>query len=321
MSTFKEIQGQNIRSLSSDPSPISNGDIWYNSTSQTLKGVVGIGAWSSSPALGTARYGLMGGLGSSTAALAIGGAPAMTTVESFNGSSWTAVTAYPISAISIGAAGTQTAGIAFAGYGPGTTYSTVANTYNGTSWTSIPALNNGRYLLGSVGTQTAALAFSGGISGGRSADSEEWNGSTWTEGNNMINSRESLGAAGTQTAALGFGGNAPGVTADSEEYDGTSWSEGNNIPTATSGIRGSGIQTAALGMGGNPTTTATIDYNGTSWSANPATLAVARYSSGSTGAPGGGTSALVYGGHPTPVSSATAEVYALAATTKTFTTS
>ena len=40
MSTFKEIRGQLIKSVSSDPSPISNGDIWYNSTSQTLKGVV-----------------------------------------------------------------------------------------------------------------------------------------------------------------------------------------------------------------------------------------------------------------------------------------
>ena len=39
MSTFKEIRGTLIKSLSSDPSPIANGDIWYNSTSQVLKGV------------------------------------------------------------------------------------------------------------------------------------------------------------------------------------------------------------------------------------------------------------------------------------------
>jgi len=40
MSTFKEIQGRNIKSVSSDPASAGAGDIWYNSTSTTLKGVV-----------------------------------------------------------------------------------------------------------------------------------------------------------------------------------------------------------------------------------------------------------------------------------------
>ena len=38
MSTFKEIRGQLIKSVSSDPANAGGGDMWYNSTSQTLKG-------------------------------------------------------------------------------------------------------------------------------------------------------------------------------------------------------------------------------------------------------------------------------------------
>ena len=56
MSTLKEIQGRNIKSVSSDPSSAEGGDIWYNSTSQTLKGVVASGAWSAGGNLITQVY-------------------------------------------------------------------------------------------------------------------------------------------------------------------------------------------------------------------------------------------------------------------------
>ena len=73
MSTFKEIRGQLIKSLTSDPSPATAGDMWYNSTSQTLKGVVGSSAWSSGGALSLPRSVAGLNAGTQTAGIAFGG--------------------------------------------------------------------------------------------------------------------------------------------------------------------------------------------------------------------------------------------------------
>ena len=37
MATFKGIRGIKVQSVASDPSPFSEGDVWYNTTSSTLK--------------------------------------------------------------------------------------------------------------------------------------------------------------------------------------------------------------------------------------------------------------------------------------------
>ena len=120
MSTFKEIQGQNIRSLSSDPSPISNGDIWYNSTSQTLKGVQAVAVWTSGGALPTATInGGASGSGTQTASIYFGGNDGSTylnTSQTYNGTSWTGQPTMTYAKGSQGSAGTQTAALGFAGY-------------------------------------------------------------------------------------------------------------------------------------------------------------------------------------------------------------
>ena len=72
MSTFKEIRGTLIRSLSSDPSPVAAGDMWYNSTSQTLKGELSVSAWASGGNVNTDRYGSAGS-GTQTAGLMAAG--------------------------------------------------------------------------------------------------------------------------------------------------------------------------------------------------------------------------------------------------------
>ena len=75
MTTFKEIRGTAVESVSSDPTNPEEGQIWYNNTIGVLKGYKSIGAvWSSGSALLTAkaRY-TQGGAGIQTAALAIGG--------------------------------------------------------------------------------------------------------------------------------------------------------------------------------------------------------------------------------------------------------
>ena len=53
MADYKEIKGFNVQKISSDPSNILIGDIWYNSTSGALKVGVQSGAWSSGPAFPT----------------------------------------------------------------------------------------------------------------------------------------------------------------------------------------------------------------------------------------------------------------------------
>ena len=48
MATYKKEKGFTIQSLTSDPSPLLEGQVWYNTTSTTLKGsinVLGVGAW------------------------------------------------------------------------------------------------------------------------------------------------------------------------------------------------------------------------------------------------------------------------------------
>ena len=93
MSTFKNIRGQLIKSVASDPSPAAAGDMWYNSTSQTLKGVVLSGAWSSGGNLGSGRQSLNAAVTSTqTAGLVFGGnpAPLRTATEEYGGTSWTA---------------------------------------------------------------------------------------------------------------------------------------------------------------------------------------------------------------------------------------
>ncbi len=73
MSTYREIHGKAVKSLSTDPSDTTvAGQIWYNTSSDTFKTVLVSEAWSSSGALGSGRYGL-GGAGIQTAALGFAG--------------------------------------------------------------------------------------------------------------------------------------------------------------------------------------------------------------------------------------------------------
>jgi hypothetical protein len=68
MTTFKEISGQLIRTLSSDPANPQEGQIWYNSTIGVLKGYELGGAWASGGNL--KQLGIhLGGAGTQTAAV------------------------------------------------------------------------------------------------------------------------------------------------------------------------------------------------------------------------------------------------------------
>ena len=74
MTTYKDIKGTSIEVVSSDPSNPLLGQIWYNTTSQTLKGfaIGSTASWATGGNLTTARKQL-GGCGTQTAGLAFGG--------------------------------------------------------------------------------------------------------------------------------------------------------------------------------------------------------------------------------------------------------
>ena len=94
MTTYNQLAGLRVNYLGSDPTlnTGNEGQVWYNSTSGTLKSLVQIKSWSSGGNMGTARYSL-GGAGTQTAGLAFGGAndpaPAhIASTEEYNGSTW-----------------------------------------------------------------------------------------------------------------------------------------------------------------------------------------------------------------------------------------
>ena len=201
------------------------------------------------------------GCGTETAGLVFGGrrdsapsgsnAPLSLTAE-YDGSSWTTGGSMGAGRYGLGAAGTQTAAVGFAGY----------------------IASNSPFVPPA----------------GDSNRTEEYNGTAWTTGNTMGTARYRLAGNGTQTAALGAGGYVyPSTTnnTETEEYDGTNWSSGGALPEGKKGPRSWGAQTDAVLTGGskppsNTAITATINYDGSSWSSNPASLATGRMQMGAS---------------------------------------
>ena len=329
MTTFKEIRGTLIKSLSSDPSPAATGEMWYNSTSQTLKGVQGVGAWSSGGVY-PAPLQSGAGFGTQTAGVVAGGTPPSTaglkTFE-YDGSSWTAgndmartPTGSPYLSGYTAGGGTLTAGWAAGGGHP--TTNALTENYDGTTWTASAAMPANRRGGNVSGPQTAGLYFAG-IAPGVQASTYEYDGEGWTAGGNLNTARTnagSTGPTGSQTAALCFGGNTPGQTSNNEEYNGTAWSEQTNYPSALSYLGYAGTQTACIGFNGypgGPGVTAK-SYDGTNWS-SIASLSVARLNYHQNG--GTANAAFVAGGEGTSGLVNATEEFTVAGATKTFTTS
>ena len=69
MTTYKEINGTNIEAVSSDPSNPVEGQVWYNTTTNVVKGAALISSWATASGMNTARSSLAG-TGIQTSALA-----------------------------------------------------------------------------------------------------------------------------------------------------------------------------------------------------------------------------------------------------------
>jgi hypothetical protein len=91
MAEYINIRGQSIEVVASDPANPTQGQIWYNSTSNTLKGLgLGAASWATGNNMNTARS-TLAAAGTQTTALAFGGTPLTSATESYNGSTWTSV--------------------------------------------------------------------------------------------------------------------------------------------------------------------------------------------------------------------------------------
>ena len=119
---------------------------------------------------------------------------------------------------------------------------------------------------------------------------------------------------------------APGSpTVDTaNEYDGTNFSATGAIPAASRAFGGrAGTQTACIFAGGvSPLNQKTLDYDGSTFSINPATQVTTRPSVGNSGMSGtANTAALICGAGSTPTLLNTEEFAGAVVETKTLTTS
>jgi len=323
MAAYKDLVGQKITKVTSNPSEPKTGQMWYNSTNGKLKGLGVVSAWRSGTSYSTAGYGAAGS-GSLTAGLiagrntlASGDTPSNAT-EEWNGSGWATSGNLSNARYYAGALGTQTASLITGGDNrpPGSAGNTFTELYNGSSWTSGTAYPTAVTLASGLGTTPAGLMLNGGYT--YSSTTNEYNGS-WTSGGSLNTARRWVGTAGSQTAGLAFGGQIPPSghsTNLTEAYDGSSWTNGANLNAARAvnavggGINQDASQTNALASGGyqssgSPKTyfNETEAYDGTSWTAQP-TMATARgYGTGG----GTGSAGIVVGAYTGSLTAAVEE--------------
>ena len=325
MTTYKDIRGTHIKTVTTDPPAPVNGQMWYNSTTQVMKGFTSnpTGAWATGGTLNTARQLGQSGAGTRDAALLAGGEPFTGKTEEYNGTAWTEVADLNTARRNNATIGANTeAALSFAGSTPPDTYVALNEQWNGSSWTEIADLNTARRARQGSGTTTAALAFGGGNP--KVTNTENWNGSSWTEVNDLNTARYYFAASGygSNTATLAFGGEA--TLANNEEWNGTNWTETADLNTGRRLLCGAGISTSALAFGGyngSASVNNTELWNGSSW-AEQNNLSVARHELGGTGATNG--AAIAAGGYApsgSAVTSATEEWTAPVTSTVTFTAS
>ena len=140
MTTYRNIHGRSIQAVTTDPSAsVAEGQVWYNTSSDTFNSILLFEAWAAGGNLNTTRRSMFSGpMGTQTAGLAAGGyvGPARSnTTEEYNGAAWTSVNNTTDTLSARGAAGTQTAGLLFGG-NPSPGVVTDTEEYDGTNWTA-----------------------------------------------------------------------------------------------------------------------------------------------------------------------------------------
>ena len=299
MSTYKALVGKKIKSVSSDPSDSNDGQMWYNTTTQSLRGLAVLEAFTSGGSLITGRQS-GAGAGTQTAALYNGGNPDTNLCENYNGSGWAAIANLNNNHQYAGGCGTETSALVYGDFPEANT----TEEFNGSAWSAQEGFSTARRSGASFGLETAAL-LCGGTQGppGVTTATEEYNGETWTGSGALSQARQYFAGLGVETAGLVFGGsNNPNATryTDTEEYNGSTWATGGALPVATQMTSSFGTQTAGALAGGykGSYSNTCLKYDGTSWSASPATLATARAQTNTSGVGTVQSAGLVSGGTP-----------------------
>ena len=264
-----------FRTVATDPSPLVNGDVWYNSTSDTFKGAVAVAGgvvWTATTAYPNSTgqdEGPYCNTGTSTSALSCGGytsSTARATVYLYNGSSWAAQTSLSTARWSAIGGGTSSAALC----GGGRTTANVAigtcELFNGSSWSSTGSLSTANFFAGHGGTSTATLVC-GGASGSPTNVTQKFNGSTWSTSGTMATARQGNGFGGTSSAGLTWGGYSGGNLNSAETFNGSTWASASSVATVPAGyMTGCGVASnacVALGQASAVVNT----YDGSAWSA------------------------------------------------------
>jgi len=326
MAQYTGIQGQNILIVSSDPANPVEGQIWYNTTSNTLKAYqyYATNAWATGGNLNTAR-GQISALGANaTNVLDVGGYAYgpnayQSAVEQYNGSSWTTKTGTPTSLGFRASGGTVTAGIVMGGHDGSSP--TQCITWNGTSWTIVNSINTPGYGSFGNGSQSSAFLVGSGEPPLRpNTQTETWNGTSWTISPAALNTGRGNGTGtGPSSDGLAIGGGGT----QTEKWSGSTWTTTGALTeskTRAGGSGGSAPSNSVL-VASNSTPTPNTNaqtFNGTSWT-NTTSL-----STGRTSGPGGGGSSsnngLISGGSSPSITS-TESYTGTVITTRTITTS
>tara|TARA_R110002050_G_scaffold14707_1_gene46174 strand:- start:100 stop:1050 length:951 start_codon:yes stop_codon:yes gene_type:complete len=316
MATYINIHGNNIPIRASDPSNPVQGEIWYNTTTNSLKGQgFSSGSWSSGGNLPTGRS-ANSGSGSTPAGFSMGGgtgpvASYVSATNTYNGTAWTAGGAMTHTAAYAAACGTIPTTIYAGGDGnaPG-----ASNTYNGTAWTSIAALGFDGYQLKGAGDKANAFMAQGYYS----ATGRLWNGSSWTTKSSVPQHNYSTSAVGTYNDASFLGGIAvssgPGNV--HLNWDGSAWNTRTVMPVSggAGGVSSNAAPTSDFWV--QATAPTTLNWNGSSWT-TVGSLSTVR----SGGASSGSSSAEGFLAGGTPGNLVVTEEFASGPVTKTISTS
>ena len=261
-------------------------------------------AWSSGAALPSVVY-RNTGFGTLTAGVSAGGSntsaqPSTTSAFKYDGSAWTATGSLGTARRGLMSAGTQTAGLVFAGSGGGSdsNVNNESEEFNGSTFSEGNNCNTSVSLAGGSGTQTSAVKAGGYTGSGNSTASEEYDGTSWTSGNSINTARRSISQVGEIPNAKLIGGetSGSGQVTNVEDYDGTNWSNGTALITADKGAAAAaGTPSACIvsfGRNSSSVVATAQGWNGTSWFTQP---------SGSTaramvGGNGTSTAAFIAGG-------------------------
>ena len=311
--------------IRSDDPTLTEGLLWYNSTSNVLKVARNIGAWSAGGTLASTREGIHGNNGTQSACfVSVGSGPSgnLNTTEKYNGSVWGSGNASSEAKNSAMHAGTLTAGLLWGGW---TGYvSTRTEEYDGTNFsTSGGTLAQGVKGAGGTGTQTAGLSVGGFDGSSKYASAEEYDGTSWADGGDLAAAQYGTTTVGILTAALTAGGDTGSQLNTAYEYNGTSWTSVTAQSESKKYSNGFGVQTDAVICGGDTgsgegsvVTTVQI-WSGDAWSSGTS-MTTAKKTGISAGT---GTAGLVAGGHNGSASTNTTLEYDFGLTARSVTSS